>query len=342
MSELIMSPLDDAGYDLAVLSGAVNTIPNNYGRLRQMGIFKRGGYTTQRVVRLDLVSGRITLLPAVPVGGPATQAKRGSKGAAYIEIPHIPYNDRILASDLQGAREAGTMNAVTLEKIVMRYLTTMRNSHAITEEFMMMGAIKGLVVDGAGDEIVNLYTKFGATKKTETFAFGTAGVDAPASCRKIVRHIEDNILGDTMTGVHCLCSDTFFDGLIGDETVKEFFVNHEAALKIAGAADMDPRKGFVFGGITFEEYRAKAPNAKGETVKFIADGKAHFFPVGTTEQTYETYDAPADFLETVNTPGLPIYAKQVMDTDGKFVKLLTESNPLCICKRPQALVEGTA
>ena len=58
--------------------------------------------------------------------------------------------------------------------------------------------------------------------------------------------------------------------------------------------------------------------------------------------TFETYDAPADYLDTANTPGQPIYAKQVMDPKGKHVDILIESNPLPLCKRPGVLVKGTA
>jgi hypothetical protein len=45
------------------------------------------------------------------------------------------------------------------------------------------------------------------------------------------------------------------------------------------------------------------------TRRFIAAGEAHAFPLGTVD-TFGTYFAPADFNETVNTLGQPLYAKQ--------------------------------
>jgi hypothetical protein len=48
--------------------------------------------------------------------------------------------------------------------------------------------------------------------------------------------------------------------------------------------------------------------------------------------------APADTFETVNTLGLPLYARMIPDRDrDEWVRLGIESNPLPICTRPQML-----
>ena len=57
--------------------------------------------------------------------------------------------------------------------------------------------------------------------------------------------------------------------------------------------------------------------------------------------TVRTVYAPADYIETVNTIGLPRYAKQATDQEfGRWVKLHTQSNPLPICTRPKTLIKG--
>jgi len=336
----IINPFDESGFDLANMTGAVNLLPNNYGRIRQMAIFMRKGENTQRVILLDEVNGQLTLLASKPVGSPSTTVKRSKGKMRSFIIPHIPYDDIIMASDLQGKRQAGTADAEYLENIMINRLTSMRNSHAITEEFLSMGALKGIIIDGDGTELYNLYTEFGITAETMPFAFASDVSNVAGKCRDVKRHIEDNLKGDVMSGVHCLCDETFFDSLIDHPKVKEYFLNHSASLNLAGS-DIDPRMGFRFGGITFEEYRANAPRPDGTSVPFIGAGDAHFFPLGTSN-TFETVDAPADYLDTANTPGQPIYAKQVMDAKGKYVDILTESNPLPLCKRPGVLVKGTA
>lgn len=95
------------------------------------------------------------------------------------------------------------------------------------------------------------------------------------------------------------------------------------------------RGSFEYAGIVFEEYRGKVG-----TVDYADSNKAHFFPVGVPG-LFRQYNAPADFVETVNTLGLPRYAKQAVDQEfGRWVKLHTQSNPLPICTRPKVLIKG--
>ena len=107
----------------------------------------------------------------------------------------------------------------------------------------------------------------------------------------------------------------------------------------------DVRYGFTYAGVTFEEYRGQAAylQANGElgTRRFIAPGEAHAFPLGTVD-TFGTYFAPADFNETVNTLGQPLYAKQAPRQFDRGTDLHTQSNPLPMCHRPGVLVKLTA
>ena len=95
------------------------------------------------------------------------------------------------------------------------------------------------------------------------------------------------------------------------------------------------RGSFEYAGIVFEEYRGRVGS-----VDFTDSNKAHFFPVGVPG-LFRQYNAPADFVETVNTIGLPRYAKQAPDTQfGRWVALHAQSNPLPICTRPRVLMKA--
>jgi hypothetical protein len=72
--------------------------------------------------------------------------------------------------------------------------------------------------------------------------------------------------------------------------------------------------------------------ASSRRVKHIA------FPLGTVD-TFGTYFAPADFNETVNTLGQPLYAKQEPRKFERGTDLHTQSNPLPMCHRPGVLVK---
>ena len=73
------------------------------------------------------------------------------------------------------------------------------------------------------------------------------------------RHIEDNLKGEFMTGIMCLCSQGFFDAFTTHAKVKEAYLYFQRNQQLGN----DYRTGFTFGGITFEEYRGQATDAAG-------------------------------------------------------------------------------
>jgi hypothetical protein len=152
----------------------------------------------------------------------------------------------------------------------------------------------------------------------------------------VLSTIEDNLKGEFMNGVHCLCSPEFFEKLIAHPKVEKAYENFQQGAILRD----DVRTGFTFGGIVFEEYRGQATDGNGATRRFIAAGEAHAFPVGTID-TFGTYVAPADFNETVNTLGQPLYAKQDSRKFERGTDLHTQSNPLPMCHRPGVLVKLT-
>jgi hypothetical protein len=79
----------------------------------------------------------------------------------------------------------------------------------------------------------------------------------------------------------------------------------------------------------------------GNLRRFIEPGEGQAFPEGTLD-TFATYFAPADFNETVNTLGQPLYAKQEPRDFGRGTDLHTQSNPLPMCHRPSLLVKVVA
>lgn len=335
----MLNPFLTDAFNVVSLTKAINILPNNYGRLREMDLMPGKGVRS-RTVMVEEQNGVLNLLPTQPVGAPGTLNKMGKRKVRSFAIPHIPHDDVILPQEYDGVRAFGTENELsTVASITNDHLQTMRNKHGITLEHLRMGALKGIILDADGSTLYNLYTEFGITQKVVSFALGTGTTKVHAKCREVLRHVEDNLLGEVATGVHVLCSEGFFDALIGHPEVEKFFVNHVKALEFAGA-DVDPRKGFRFGGIVFEEHRGKASDAEGTVRKFIADNEAHAFPTGTMN-TFETLFAPADFIETANTLGLELYAKQEARKYGRGIDLHTQSNPLPICYRPAILVKLT-
>ena len=65
------------------------------------------------------------------------------------------------------------------------------------------------------------------------------------------------------------------------------------------------------------------------------------FFIANAPALYTESFAPADYIETVNTLGLPRYAKAAVDPKfAKFVDIEAQMNPLPLCVRPATLARG--
>lgn len=320
-------------FSLTALTEAINHIPTRYGRVGELGLFREKPVRF-RSVTVEEQNGTLCLLPTQIPGGPAYVNQNGKRTLRSFQIPHIPLEDLILPDEIQGIRAFGKEDEVTsISRVVADHLQTMKNKHSITLEYMRMSALKGNVTAGDGTLLYNLYTEFGITPKTVNFQLNVAGTNVLKKCLEVVRHIEDNLQGEYCTGVRALVSSEFFDALTSHASVKEAYERWQdgAALRT------DMRTGFPFGGILFEEYRGHATDANGQDQRFIEEGAGHVFPTGTTE-TFVNYFAPADFNETVNTLGQPLYAKTENCRFDRGVELHVQSNPLPLCLRPAVLI----
>jgi hypothetical protein len=185
--------------------------------------------------------------------------------------------------------------------------------------------------------------EFGVTQKSVDFVLGTATTDVKAKAREVVSYFEDNLQGETMTGVHVFASPGWYEKFIGHAKVEETFKYYDGANNLLR---QDVRRGFPFHGLTIEEHRGAASylqeDGTYETRKFIPDGEAIAVPLGTSD-TFRTFFGPADFIDAVNTLGEEIYVRQAMDTEfNRWVKLHSQSNPIPLVTRPKLIVRLTS
>ncbi len=330
----IINPFDAGGYSLAEMTRAINILPNIYTRLGQLGLFRFEGIT-QRTVVIEAREGVLSLLPSVPLGAPATVGTREGRTMRSFAVPWIPHNDVILPADIQGVRAIGSgSEADPLVAVMTRKLTLMRNKHAQTREYMEINALRGIVKDGAGTTLYDYFTEFGIAQQQTDFVLGTAGTKVQQKVRAVLRQIETELKGETMTGVRALVSPEFFDKLIGHATVETAYQYYASG---AQPLREDMRRAFPFAGILFEEYNASVTLSNGATERLIPAGEGIAFPMGTID-TFTTYGAPANLIETANTVGLELYARQMTRERGDGIDLLTEASILPVNKRPALAV----
>lgn len=330
----MLNPFANDAFSVVNLTKAIQLLPIQYGRTAELGIFPERGVTSRQVL-VEEMNGVLTLLQTQPPGSPGPADRRAKRKVRSFTIPHIPLEGELLPEEYSGIRDFGTENALlALAKVLNDKLARMRAKHLITHEHLRMGALKGHILDADGSVIYDLFTEFGIAQNQADFTFGTANADLTTAVRNVNRKVEDNLLGDVSSGVRALVSPGFFDELITHPSVKQAYLNYAAAAQMIGG---DVRKGFTFGGVTFEEYRGQAVDSGGTVRKFIPDNEGIAYPEGA-QSTFEMLHAPADFLETVNTPGEQIYAKQEPREFNRGIKIHTQSNPLPICYRPGCLV----
>mgnify|MGYP000923330247 CR=1 FL=1 len=319
-------------FSLVSLTDAINKLPYKPSRLGEMGLFQTQGVATTTIV-IEELHGVLSLLPTVRRGGPATVNRPSKRSARSFLIPHIPLEDAVLADDVLNVRQFGSeTQADTVAKVVNDKLQAMRQSHELTLEYHRIGAVKGIVLDADGaTAIYNLFTEFGLTQTTQDFAFTVGSTVIRTAILAVIRAIETALGAANYDHIHCLAGKSWIDAFIDHDDVRAAYERYQDGVNLRN----DPRKGFEFAGVTFEEYRGSIG-----AVKFVADTEAHFFPVGVPG-LFKTYNAPADFVETAGTLGQPLYVKQERMDFDRGIRLHTQQNPLCMCTRPQVLVKGT-
>jgi len=331
---MIQNPFNNPAFEMAELTKAINLLPNNYGRLREMKIMPVKGVRSRTVI-VEMKNGILTLLPTKPVGSPGTVHKMAKRNVRSFIVPHIPHDADILPEEYDGLRAFGSEDDVmALSQLMNDKLQSMRVNHGITLEHLRMGALKGEILDSDGSTIYNLYDEFNITPFEVDFELSDVDTDVKQKCIDLLRHMEDNLLGEAMRGVHVLVSQEFFDALVDHPKVREAYERWRDGELLR----TDMREGFNFAGVTFEEYRGRSLDIEGNTRRFIAASEGHAFPMGTLN-TFETLVAPADFIETTNTIGQLLYAKQEERKFGRGIDIHTQSNPLPICYRPAVLVK---
>lgn len=331
MPETISNPFSSDAWSLTSMTDAILRMPYVPGRVGALGIFQSKGITTTHV-QLEEMDGVVSLIPAKLRGEATTQSAHSRRRVRMLNVPHFPLGDTVLAAEVQNVRAFGGTELQGVESVRDDRLAIMARKHDATREYGLIGALKGIILDADGSTVLcNLFTELGVTQKTYDWTLGTPTSKLKGKAATMKRYIEESLGAATSDHIHVFCGAAWFDAFVQHpEVVDAYALWQNGAFKRE-----DQRKGFQIWDIVFEEYVGKVGG-----VGFVATNEAHAFPVGVPG-LYETYFAPADFLEAVNTPGLPRYAKSEPMKFNKGVELYTESNPLSVCRRPELLVKLT-
>lgn len=352
----LLDVFNSDAYSVISLTTAILKLPYMPTRLGRLNLFTEKSVATTTVM-VEEQEGKLALLQTARRGDRSRSStwSRDRRHSRTFAIPHVPQDDALLADSLQGIRAFGRETDTEVFATVMNdKLAALRQNHEVTFEWHRIGALKGLILDADGSTLYDLFSEFGVTQQEVEFDFtnnGTWAQPAPVQDMKmksleVIRLMQSQLGATTLTGVRAICGDTFFDEFIKHPTVKTAWERQQDA--ITGMASMGQflrnqqtgydtvrDTGFEFGGIVWENYRGSVGS-----VDFIDTNQAHFYPTGVPG-LFEAYKAPADYVETVNTMGKLVYAKQERMKFDKGVEIESQSNVLWICTRPGALILGS-
>ena len=100
----------------------------------------------------------------------------------------------------------------------------------------------------------------------------------------------------------------------------------------------------IFGGAGTDIGRNDDTLGHGRDSDTIVGDNGNIYRIVTTGGTayrtfaYDTYGGPANLLETANTIGLPLYARQHLDEKGRWIDVMTEASILPVNKRPRLAI----
>lgn len=332
-----MASLDvfnDNAFSVTGLTAAINQPQEGQQQPTRIdALFEEEGVTTTSVF-IEREHDTLTLVPAKDRNGPADPTSGDRRDMLPFSTIHLPTRATIMADEVQGVRAFGSESELeTVQGRVQKRLDKMRKRLDATIRFQRVGAITGKVYDANGTKLLlDLHKAFGIEENTSDLKFSVNETKLLLAINDAKRKAEDVIGGSgIITGWLGLAGRGFFDALVTHPVVEKAYdrFNDGQFLRDGGW------NAFRYGGVDWEEFYGKVGD-----VTFIDSNVAYLIPLGI-DGMFITRFAPGNYMETVNTEGLPYYASQELLPHNKGVDLEAQSNPLSINTMPRAIVKLT-
>lgn len=325
---------NDHAFSVTSLTAAINQPPEGQAVPTLLdSLFEEEGITTTSVL-IEREGNELALVPASERGAPTDVTLASKRDLIPFATLHLATVAAIKADEFQNIRAFGTENtAQTLQSLVAKRLQKMRQRLEATLRYQRVGAITGEIFDADGSrKLLDLYQSFNIKQNSVTMGFSDASSEVQKKVLEAKRKSED-ALGDAgvITGWLAICGRGFYDALISHPSVQQAFARWNDGQFLRD----DLRKGFTFCEVMWKEFYGRVGK-----LSFINDQEGYLIPVGISDFLITRY-APADYVETVNTIGLPFYAKQERLRLDKGIELEAQSNPLNLCTKPRAIIKLT-
>lgn len=329
------------GFEVQDWTGEVNTVPNQWGLIGQLGIFKEESVAEHVVVFEEIIKDGALIVDRVR-GDRSNVGKDATRKLHSFTIPHFPMEDAIFPQDIQGKRAYGSNEVETLDAVRARKLARIRQNHAWTLEVARAQAItQGTVYAPNGTVTQDWYQEMtqNARPAAVDFLLNNGATELATKIEEVLAKIQDNSGEINYSGVVALCGTSFFEKLVRHDKIKQAYQYYTSTaepmrrrLSSDGSA-IGMRRTFEYMGVTFIECR---DNYAGTVL--IPATEAYFLPVGT--EYFKTYFSPANRFGLVNTLGEQLYVFESMAPNGTAYNYESESNFINALLKPLTVVKA--
>nr|BFE89973.1 major capsid protein [Pseudomonas brassicacearum subsp. brassicacearum] len=321
---------DDEAFAVPALTAAINEQPYLPGRISSLGLFQEEGVATL-TVQIEKDGDTLALVPAGERGTSGLVVGASKRKMIPFNTVHLPERFTIKADEIQGIRAFGTRTELQAVQDVVN--TRLAKSTPAAGRYTRIPAHGRAQRPDSGRRRFDTsvgpirHLRSIPTKKL-SMGLNDPSTELRVKCGEALDMQEDALGSVTSTGSRAFCGKNFWNKLIVHKSIKETYIATQQAAALRG----DARESFEFGGIVWERYRGKVAG-----VAFVHDDKALLVPEGVPD-LYISVFAPADYMETVNTQGIPYYSKLEPLPFNKGVAGEAQSNPLHLCSRPRAQI----
>lgn len=321
-------------FSLTSLTAAINDIKEAPGMLNNSGLFNEQGVNTT-TIQVEKDGETLALVESRVRGSAGAPVAADKRTMTPFNTLHLPQQATIMADEVRDVRAFGSeTQEQMIQRVIDKRLRKMKGSLDATIEHLKVGALTGILLDADGTTpLLNVYDAFGMTQQTFFTDINTAGTDVIDKCRELWDTVEDEMDGVSWSGIRVYCGRNFYNKFVGHPNVEAAYERWNAGQFLRGEGNMS---NFTFGEIEFVKYRGQVGGNR-----FLNDDDAYAVATGSDDLFIGRY-AFADYMETVNTEGLPYYAKSAALQFDKGIAMESQSNPIFLCTRPQAVIKLSA
>ncbi len=276
---------------------------------------------------IPIMRGDTIIMEAIPSGGPRPSNVDESIHKLAVELARFADTKNISVVDIKHLMsfDDPEKQKIAFAKIIGQKAGLTKNKFTATKEYMRLGAMAGIVRDGAGKELF----KF---KPDDHAAFSLSSAINPASK---FEEYEDDLVSEFgyVPEYEMMCDRVAYNG-IWDYAVANKLTGTNGSVK---KTKVDGRTCIDFDGTIVKPITNAYPDKFGNTRKFFENGKGILVPIGTDAfQEFYTYAEHEDALA-----GEPqeYFTKVKSKDDGSGVELISESIAIPVNTRPYAVRE---